>query len=139
MKIQLKNYKHFIMRLCNLALILCICLVYHNIALVRAQKEAKIEAENQKLSAAYKDGIYEGSGQGYGGTIVVRVTIKEGSISDIKIKEAKNEDPAYLDNAKKIMETMKKKQTANVDVASGATYSSKGIITAVKNALKEAS
>lgn len=57
MKIQFKNYKHFIMRLCNLALIICICLVYHNIALVRAQKEAKIEAENQKLSAAYKDGI----------------------------------------------------------------------------------
>ena len=54
-------------------------------------------------------------------------------------KEAKNEDSAYFDNAKKIIDTMKQKQTADVDVASGATYSSKGIIAAVQNALKEAS
>ena len=46
---------------------------------------------------------------------------------------------AYFDNAKKIIDTMKQKQTADVDVASGATYSSKGIIAAVQNALKEAS
>lgn len=39
----------------------------------------------------------------------------------------------------KIIDTMKQKQTADVDVASGATYSSKGIIAAVQNALKEAS
>ena len=44
-----------------------------------------------------------------------------------------------FDNAKKIIDTMKQKQTADVDVASGATYSSKGIIAAVRNALKEAS
>ena len=58
---------------------------------------------------------------------------------DIQIKEAKNEDSAYFNNAKKIIDTMKQKQTADVDVASGATYSSKGIIAAVQNALKEAS
>ena len=40
---------------------------------------------------------------------------------------------------KKIIDTMKQKQTADVDVVSGATYSSKGIIAAVQNALKEAS
>lgn len=86
-----------------------------------------------------EDGTYEGSGQGFGGQIVVSVTIKNGSIDDIQIKEAKNEDSAYFNNAKKIIDTMKQKQTADVDVASGATYSSKGIIAAVRNALKEAS
>ena len=70
---------------------------------------------------------------------IVSVTIKNGSIDDIQIKEAKNEDSAYFNNAKKIIDTMKQKQTADVDVASGATYSSKGIIAAVRNALKEAS
>ena len=139
MKIQLKNYKHFWMRLCNLVLIICICLVYHNIVSVRSEREVKIKVQNNKLSATYKEGVYEGSGQGYGGRIVVSVTIKDGSISDIQIKEAKNEDPAYLDNAKKIIDTIKKNQTANVDVASGATYSSRGIIEAVQSALKEAS
>ncbi len=126
------------MRLLNLVLIVGVCFVYHNIATIRAEKEAKIAAENSG-SGLWKDGTYEGSGQGFGGQIVVSVTIKNGSIDDIQIKEAKKEDSAYFDNAKKIIDTMKQKQTADVDVASGATYSSKGIIAAVQNALKEAS
>ncbi len=32
-------------------------------------------------------------------------------------RKAKNEDSAYFDNAKKIIHTMKQKQTADVDVA----------------------
>lgn len=135
---QLKQYKHFLMRLLNLVLIVGVCFAYHNIATIRAEKEAKIAAENSGLGS-WKDGTYEGSGQGFGGQIVVSVTIKNGSIDDIQIKEAKNEDSAYFNNAKKIIDTMKQKQTADVDVASGATYSSKGIIAAVRNALKEAS
>ena len=91
------------------------------------------------VQVLWKDGTYEGSGQGFGGQIVVNVTIKNGSIDDIQIKEAKNEDSAYFNNAVKIIDTMKQKQTVDVDVASGATYSSKGIIAAVQNALKEAS
>lgn len=128
------------MRLLNLVLIVGVCFAYHNIATIRAEKEAKIAAENSG-SGSWKDGTYEGSGQGFGGggQIVVSVTIKNGSISNIQIKEAKNEDSAYFNNAKKIIDTMKQKQTADVDVASGATYSSKGIIAAVQNALKEAS
>ena len=138
MKQQLKKHKHFLMKLFNLVLIISVCVVYHNIATIRAEKEAKIAAQNSG-SGSWKDGTYEGSGQGVGGQIVVSVTIKNGSISDIQIKEAKNEDSAYFNNAKKIIDTMKQKQTADVDVASGATYSSKGIIAAGQNALKEAS
>ena len=138
MKQQLKKHKHFLMKLFNLVLIISVCVVYHNISTFRAEKEAKIAAQNSG-SGSWKDGTYEGSGQGFGGQIVVSVTIKNGSISDIQIKEAKNEDSAYFNNAKKIIDTMKQKQTADVDVASGATYSSKGIIAAVQNALKEAS
>lgn len=138
MKQQLKKHKHFLMKLFNLVLIISVCVVYHNIAAIRAEKEAKIAAQNSG-SGSWKDGTYEGSGQGFGGQIVVSVTIKNGSISDIQIKEAKNEDSAYFNNAKKIIDTVKQKQTADVDVASGATYSSKGIIAAVQNALKEAS
>ena len=103
-------------------LIVGVCFAYHNIATIRAEKEAKIAAENSG-SGSWKDGTYEGSGQGFGGQIVVSVTIKNGSIDDIQIKEAKNADSAYFDNAKKIIDTMKQKQTADVDVASGATYS----------------
>lgn len=96
----IKKYKHFLMRLLNLVLIVGVCFAYHNIATIRAEKEAKIAAENSG-SGLWKDGTYEGSGQGFGGQIVVSVTIKNGSIDDIQIKEAKNEDSAYFNNAKK--------------------------------------
>ena len=71
---QLKQYKHFLMRLLNLVLIVGVCFAYHNIATIRAEKEAKIAAENSG-SGSWKDGTYEGSGQGFGGQIVVSVTI----------------------------------------------------------------
>ena len=132
-----KNYQHFFIRMLNVLMIITVCVVYHNIASVRAEKEMAIQAENNQ-GESWNDGVYEGSGQGFGGEIVVNVTIKKGSISDIQIKEAKSEDAAYLDNAKKIITVMVKNQTAEVDTASGATYSSKGIIAAVKNALEEA-
>ena len=73
---QLKKYKHFLMRLLNLVLIVGVCFAYHNIATIRAEKEAKIAAENSG-SGLWKDGTYEGSGQGFGGQIVVSVTIKK--------------------------------------------------------------
>ena len=112
----------------------------HIIILQRSGQKKKRRSQLRTVVRVYgKDGTYEGSGQGFGGQIVVSVTIKNGSIDDIQIKEAKNEDSAYFNNAKKIIDTMKQKQTADVDVASGATYSSKGIIAAVRNALKEAS
>ena len=62
------------MRLLNLVLIVGVCFAYHNIATIRAEKEAKITAENSG-SGSWKDGTYEGSGQGFGGQIVVSVMV----------------------------------------------------------------
>ena len=63
------------MRLLNLVLIVGVCFAYHNIATIRAEKEAKIAAENSG-SGLWKDGTYEGSGQGFGGQIVVSMTFR---------------------------------------------------------------
>ena len=49
-----------------------------------------------------------------------------------------NDDETFFKRARTVAENMVKKQTVDVDVVSGATYSSKGIIGAVKEALKEA-
>ncbi|MDD3184772.1 MAG: FMN-binding protein [Anaerostipes sp.] len=137
-KNKLKRHRYFWVRVINLLLVIGICFVYQNIATVRAEKEEKIMSQNRSASS-YKDGTYQGTGTGFGGDIVVSVTIKNNSIDNIKILEAKNEDKAYLENAKSILKTMVKTQAADVDVASGATFSSKGIIQGTKNALKEAS
>lgn len=110
--------------------------------------------ESQKISAAgqgststpttsvpaggYKDGTYQGSGTGFGGTITVQVTISGGKIASIDILSASGETPSYFASAQGVIDRMISGQTPNVDAVSGATYSSNGIIQAVQNALSKA-
>ena len=89
-------------------------------------------------SGTWKDGTYTGSGKGFGGTIYVKVTVKDGKISAIDVTSASGETASYFSKAKGIIPKMISGQTTNVDAASGATYSSNGIITAVRNALSKA-
>ena len=86
----------------------------------------------------YLDGTYTGSAQGFGGYITVSVTISEGKITDISIVSAPGETPSYLASARSVISAMLSAQSPNVDAVSGATYSSTGIINAVKSALSQA-
>lgn len=89
-------------------------------------------------SGTYKDGTFTGSAAGYHGTVKVSVTIKDNKIKSIKILE-NHDDAAYFNRAKGILlPLMIKKQSTNVDAVSGATFSSNGIIKAVRNALSKA-
>lgn len=89
-------------------------------------------------SGTYKDGTFVGTAAGYHGTVKVSVTIKKNKIKSIKILE-NHDDAAYFNRAKGILlPLMVKKQSTNVDAVSGATYSSKGIMEAVRDALKKA-
>ena len=89
-------------------------------------------------AGGYKDGTYEGSGTGFGGTITVRVTISGGKIAAIDILDASGETGSYFASAKGVISKMIAGNTPNVDAVSGATYSSNGIIQAVQNALSQA-
>ena len=91
-----------------------------------------------KESGTWKDGTYTGSGKGFGGNISVKVTVKDGKIKSIDVTSASGETASYFSKAKGIIPKMISGQTTNVDVASGATYSSNGIIKAVRNALSKA-
>ena len=86
----------------------------------------------------YKDGTYQGSGTGFGGTVTVQVTVADGKITAIDIVDASGETPSYFASAKGVISKMLAGQTPNVDAVSGATYSSNGIIQAVQNALSKA-
>lgn len=86
----------------------------------------------------YIDGTYYGSARGFGGTIQVKVVISDGKIADISIVSASGETPSYLASAKAVVSRMLSAQSPNVDTVSGATYSSNGIINAVKYALSQA-
>ena len=89
-------------------------------------------------SGDYKDGEYIGSAKGFGGKISVKVTIKDGKITSIKVLSASGETGSYFARAKAVIGVILKKQSTNVDAVSGATYSSNGIIKAVRNALAKA-
>lgn len=81
-----------------------------------------------------EDGVYQGTGTGYAGNIVVAVQIKDRKIVSIDILES-SDDAAFLNRAKAVIDRIIESQNLDVDTVSGATYSSKGIISAVKNAL----
>ena len=87
--------------------------------------------------SAYKDGTYYGTGTGFGGTLKVKVEISGGKITSIQIME--NQDGSeYISKASALINTIIQNQSTNVDTVSGATYSSVGIIQAVRDALSQA-
>ncbi len=81
------------------------------------------------------DGVYEGTGTGFAGKITVSVEIKDKKIVAITILNVEADDAAFFNRAKGVIDRIIQSQNLDVDVVSGATYSSRGIISAVKNAL----
>ena len=88
-------------------------------------------------AASYKDGTYYGTGTGFGGTLKVQVDISGGKIAAIQILE-NNDGSEYISKASSIINAIISSQSTNVDTVSGATYSSVGIIQAVRDALSQA-
>lgn len=88
-------------------------------------------------ASAYKDGTYYGTGKGFAGNIKVKVDIAGGKISAISIVSTKDGD-SYVKSASSLLDTIVEKQSTNVDTVSGATFSSRGIIAAVRSALSQA-
>ena len=88
-------------------------------------------------SKQIKDGQYIGTAQGFNGPIKVRVTVKEGSIAKIEILSHHDDNP-YFQRASRVISKILGKPGKSVDTVSQATYSSRGIINAVNNALSKA-
>ena len=85
----------------------------------------------------YKEGIYYGTAEGYNGEIEVAVVLQDKSIKAVLVTK-NHDDEKFFNRAMDVVKNIMKKQSTDVDVVSGATYSSNGLINAVKNALKEA-
>ena len=92
-------------------------------------------AEEEEPLLPYADGVYTGSSRGYGGTVQVQVTMEGGHITDVQILRAKQETSSFLRRAKRLLKTVLQEQTWEVDAVSEATYTSRGILGAIKNAL----
>ena len=104
-----------------------------------AKKEETKEKKEEKKTAAkgsfdLENGVYKGTGTGYAGDITVSVLIKDKQIVSIDILSS-SDDAAFFTRAKAVIDKIIEGQTLDVDTVSGATFSSRGIISAVKNAL----
>lgn len=85
----------------------------------------------------YKNGTFSGSGEGFEGSISVSVKIENDKILDISVTNSSDDEP-YLSEGKGVISRIISAQSADVDTVSGATFSSRGIINAVKSALSSA-
>ena len=80
------------------------------------------------------DGVHRGSGKGFGGELVVDVTVSGGKITAIEVVESK-ETPFIADSALKTLLPALIEAQGPVDLVSGATVTSKAVLAAVEAAL----
>lgn len=85
-----------------------------------------------------KDGVYSGIAKGFGGDVIVDVTISEGQIDQVEVRPHE-ETPFIADAAiEKLTASIVEMQSADVEVISGATVTSKALIAAAQQALEKA-
>lgn len=86
----------------------------------------------------FKNGTFEGTGEGYTGKVHVSITIENDYITAFSAY-ADDDDAEYFSDAmQKVIPQIQQSMSADVDACSGATYSSKGIMEAARNALESA-
>lgn len=145
----MQNKRSLYIRAANVVVIVLALLYYNQLLGLNQQLEkanetiASLSAGGSQTASAqaggkYKDGTYQGSAQGFGGTVTVKVTVEDGYISDIQVVSADGEDAAYYNMAIDVLDSIIADQSSDVDVVSGATYTSNGIIGAAKEALGKA-
>src|SRR5690606_20451313 len=99
-------------------------------AIIKAVEEALKQAEAapavEPFAIEVADGVHRGSAQGFGGELVLDVTVEGGRITAIEVVE-NSETPFIAENAFKNLIPALIEAQGRVDVVSGATYTSKAI------------
>lgn len=93
-------------------------------------------APSGATTVAYRDGVFTGSGTSRFGGFEVAVTIEGGAITRVDITRATTRYPASRVSA--LPGQVIARQSANVDMVSGATYSARAFKDAVAQALAQA-
>lgn len=100
--------------------------------------EPAAEPEEQAPQRIYQDGTFTGTAYGYDGNITVQVTIQDDRITDITGSTEESDDFYFNDAKNIVIPAILNAQSPDVDACSGATYSSNGIMSAVRAALDSA-
>ena len=100
--------------------------------------ETKVESNQSDSKGAYTAGIYKATTNGHNGDLTVEVEFSKDAIVSVKVLEhaesAGISDPAL----ERIPTEVVDGQTLNVDTVSGATVTSKAVLTAIEDCVKQA-
>lgn len=112
-----------------------------NSVIVQSNTSNTAKASNSQSASTnkkYKDGVYEGTADGFRPGLTVSVTVKSDKISNIKIT-AHNDSPGFCEQPIEVIpKEIISSQSTNVNAVSGATFTSNGIMNAVAVALDKA-
>ena len=100
-----------------------------------AQTAPTPTAPSSVVGSKYKDGTYTGTGYGYMSDITVSVRINNDKITNVDVTSVND---SYKEPVNIVPQEITQKQSSNVDVVSGATHTSNGIMNAVDDALSKA-
>lgn len=104
-----------------------------------ASPQASQPADTSTVPAGFKAGIYKAEAEGKDGKIQVEVTLDDNSvITGINVVSQNETAGIGVEAINKVKEEILSGQTLDIDAVSGASESSKAILTAVEDALKQA-
>jgi len=97
-----------------------------------------VSGRAEAWDGAYRPGVYEGTGQGYRGPVHVRLQVSQAGILDISITG--HVESVYPGEAamEELSELVLETGSTDLDAVSGATFSSRGFLEAVEDALEKA-
>lgn len=101
------------------------------------EESPETSVSNEEM-LSFIPGTYTGTGEGMYGEITVEVTVSESEITDIKVTSYHDTEIIAQAAIGEMPEKIINYQSVAVDAATGATFCSRGIISAVTDALEQA-
>lgn len=133
----MKKLKKASIRFCWLGLFLIFALTLATACSNGSEEGEETQAsESTDVADLGEDGVYQGTGNGYGGELNLDVSFEKGEITDIVLKENGESSPVITRAFPVIKERILESQTPDVDTVSSATFSSNAVKTAVGEAAK---
>ncbi|MGO4936365.1 FMN-binding protein [Fundicoccus sp. Sow4_H7] len=83
----------------------------------------------------FADGSYTGEAEGRHGLIEVEVTVENGTIADVEVLNHNESEDLGVQAIEEVTTAIVENNTTDVEVVSGASLTSQGVINATKNAL----
>ncbi|MCL2196710.1 MAG: FMN-binding protein [Treponema sp.] len=108
--------KYFLISMLALIILICGC------AALYSQRNPAVE-------------VFEGTGQGYRGPIIVQVYADNGTITEIVVVDSDEDRNVGAAAIEELIELVVLYNSTDIDAVSGATETSRGFLEAVRNAI----